>query len=29
MPAEIPWDDLAFPSTTEALRAFFTDRGRT
>jgi ADP-ribose pyrophosphatase YjhB (NUDIX family) len=23
VPAEIPWDDLAFPSTTEALRAFF------
>lgn len=23
-PSEIPWDDLAFPSTTEALRAFFT-----
>jgi ADP-ribose pyrophosphatase YjhB (NUDIX family) len=28
-PAEIPWGDLAFPSTTEALRAFFTGRGRT
>jgi ADP-ribose pyrophosphatase YjhB (NUDIX family) len=26
VPAEIPWDDLAFPSTTEALRAFLTDR---
>lgn len=25
-PAEIPWDELAFPSTTEALRAFLDGR---
>jgi ADP-ribose pyrophosphatase YjhB (NUDIX family) len=29
VPAEIPWDDLAFPSTTEALRAFFARGGPT
>jgi 8-oxo-dGTP diphosphatase len=29
LPAEIPWDELAFPSTEAALRDFFTDRGRT